>query len=288
MLAKTQPVVQGTHARRRSSRSVPRPFLKWVGGKTQLLRAFESFLPATWERYFEPFVGGGAMYWRNGEGAAVLNDFNAELATTYRVVRDEVEALIEALGEHYYDKDHYYEVRAWDTESMDDIKRAARMIFLNRTGFNGLYRVNRSGRFNVPFGRYKDPLICDESNLRACSARLKTVELRNEDFEVALADADTGDFVYLDPPYAPVSKSSNFTAYVPGGFGGDEQDRLRNTLKALDRRGVMFMLSNSDAPGLADHYERDGWRVERVYATRAVNSKASRRGKVPELVVRNY
>ncbi|MCO4769040.1 MAG: DNA adenine methylase [Deltaproteobacteria bacterium] len=288
MLAKNLPQTSAPARRRRSSRAVPRPFLKWVGGKTQLLSTFESFMPDTWGRYFEPFVGGGAMYWRNGQGESVLNDFNSELATTYRVVRDEVEGLIEALAEHYYDKDYYYEVRAWDTSRMSDVKRAARMIFLNRTGFNGLYRVNRSGRFNVPFGRYTDPLICDEENLRACSKRLGETELRNEDFEVALADADDGDFVYLDPPYAPVSRSSNFTAYVAGGFGTDQQDRLRLTLKALDHRKVRFMLSNSDAPGLAELYAADGWRVDRVMASRSVNSKASRRGKVGELVVRNY
>jgi len=262
--------------------------VKWVGGKTQLLATLGEMLPASWGRYFEPFVGGGAMFWRNGEGDSVLNDFNAELATTYRIVRDEVDSLITALGEHYYDKDYYYEVRALEPAKMTPVQRAARMIFLNRTGFNGLYRVNRKGRFNVPFGRYSNPRICDDENLRACSERLKRTELRNEDFEVALADADTGDFVYLDPPYAPVSKSANFTTYTAGGFGDAEQRRLRRTLKALDARGVNFMLSNSAAEGLAEAYSDDGWNVDIVRASRNVNSKASRRGKVNELVVRNY
>jgi len=273
---------------RRAVRSLPRPFLKWVGGKTQLLPAFEAFLPSSWGRYFEPFVGGGAMFWRNSDGPSVLNDFNPDLATTYRVVRDDVEGLIEALSEHYYDKDHYYEVRALDPNEMSLAKRAARMIFMNRTGFNGLYRVNKSGRFNVPFGRYKDPLICDEPNLRACSARLQETELREGDFEEAIADAKSGDFVYFDPPYAPVSRSANFTSYTAGGFGGTEQDRLRATLADLDRRGVQFMLSNSDAEGLYDMYRDDGWNVTKVRASRSINSKASRRGKVNELVVRNY
>jgi len=277
-----------TRGRRRNVRSVPRPFLKWVGGKTKLLPAFEALLPQSWGRYFEPFVGGGAMFWRNCEDEAVLNDANPDLAITYRVVKNDVDSLIEALGEHYYDKDHYYEVRARDPKTMSAPARAARMIFMNRTGFNGLYRVNKSGRFNVPFGRYKDPLICDEPNLRACSERLATTELREGDFEDAVKDAVEGDFVYFDPPYAPLSRSSNFTSYVAGGFGPEEQQRLRELLGSLDARGVNFMMSNSDAEGLADAYTSDGWNVSRVMASRSINSKASRRGKINELVIRNY
>jgi DNA adenine methylase len=259
-----------------------------VGGKTQLLPVFEAMLPDAWGTYFEPFVGGGAMFWRNCEGAAVLNDANPDLAVAYRVVRDDVDGLIEALGEHYYDQDHYYEVRARDPEAMTPVERAARMIFMNRTGFNGLYRVNKSGRFNVPFGRYKDPLICDEPNLRACSERLAETELVEGDFETAVKDAGPGDFVYFDPPYAPLSASSSFTSYVADGFGPDEQQRLRRLLGDLDDRGVRFMLSNSDAEGIADMYRGDGWHVTRVQASRSINSKAKRRGKISEIVVRNY
>ena len=273
---------------RRSSRALPRPFVKWVGGKSQLLKRFASLVPRSWNRYYEPFVGGGAMYFHFKPERAVLNDVNAELANAYCVVRDEVDALIEALGVHVYDKDHYYRTREQDPDDLSAVERAARTIFLNRTGFNGLYRVNKKGLFNVPFGRYTAPTICDEPNLRACSALLAGVEFRSDDFERATRDARKGDFVYLDPPYAPVSPTSDFTAYAAGGFSFEDQMRLKDMLAKLDRRGVKFMLSNSDAAGLRALYERAGWTVDRVKAGRAINSKTSRRGKVIELVVRNY
>ncbi len=274
--------------RRRSSRAVPRPFVKWVGGKSQLIKRYTSLMPKSWNRYFEPFVGGGAMYFHFKPERAVLNDVNEELANCYRTVRDEVDALIEALHTHVYDKDHYYSVREQNPDDLPEVLRAARTIFLNRTGFNGLYRVNKKGLFNVPFGRYTDPTICDEPNLRACSTLLAGVEFRSDDFERATRDAQRGDFVYLDPPYAPVSPTSDFTAYAAGGFTFEDQMRLKDMLAKLHRRGVQFMLSNSDAPGLRALYERAGWNVKRVRASRAINSKTSRRGKVYELVVRNY
>lgn len=291
MLAETlveeRPIVARTP--RRSNRPIPRPFVKWVGGKTQLLKRYTSLVPrAPWNRYYEPFVGGGAMYFHFKPERAVLNDVNGELANAYRVVRDEVSELIVALGNHVYDKDHYYAVRDQDPDHLSHVERAARTIFLNRTGFNGLYRVNKKGLFNVPFGRYTDPTICDAPNLNACSEQLAQAEFRSEDFAAACRDARRGDFVYLDPPYAPVSPTSDFTSYSAGGFGFDEQARLRDLLVRLHRRGVRFMLSNSDAPGLRSLYERAGWNVIRVRAGRAINSKTTRRGKVYELVVRNY
>jgi DNA adenine methylase len=273
---------------RRSSRAVPRPFVKWVGGKTQLIKRYTSLMPKSWNRYYEPFVGGGAMYFHFKPERAVLNDVNAELANCYGIVRDEVEELIEVLHTHVYDKDHYYSVREQNPDDLPAVHRAARTIFLNRTGFNGLYRVNKKGLFNVPFGRYTDPTICDERNLRACNTLLAGVEFRSDDFERATRDAQKGDFVYLDPPYAPVSPTSDFTAYAAGGFDFEDQMRLKDMLAKLDRRGVKFMLSNSDASGLRALYERAGWQVQRVRASRAINSKTSRRGKVYELVVRNY
>lgn len=272
---------------RPSGRPVPRPFIKWVGGKSRLLSQYESLVPSSWERYFEPFAGGAAMYWHYSEGHAVLNDLNRELVTTYRVVRDDVEALIAALRVHYYDKDYYYSVRAQDPDELTPVEQAARMIFLNRTGFNGLYRVNKSGRFNVPFGRYSNPKICDPHLLRGCSEHLKDTDLRSTDFASAVADAGEGDFVYFDPPYAPVSSTSDFTGYCAGGFDNSEQQRLRDLLVDLDARGVRFMLSNSDAPGLAQTYAKAGWDVVKVRAGRSINCNKKRRGKVPELVVRN-
>ncbi len=273
---------------RRSSRAVPRPFVKWVGGKSQLIKRYTSLMPKSWNRYFEPFVGGGAMYFHFKPERAVLNDINAELSNCYCMVRDEVDALIEALHTHVYDKDHYYRVREQNPDDLPAVDRAARTIFLNRTGFNGLYRVNKKGLFNVPFGRYTDPTICDEPNLKACSTLLAGVEFRNGDFERATRDARKGDFVYLDPPYAPVSPTSDFTAYAAGGFTFEDQMRLKGMLAKLDRRGAQFMLSNSDAPGLKALYEDAGWNVKKVLARRAINSKTSARGKVFELVVRNY
>ncbi len=267
---------------------MPRPFVKWVGGKSQLIKRYSSLLPKTWARYYEPFVGGGAMYFHFKPERAVLNDVNLELANAYTVVRDRVDELIEALHTHVYDKDHYYGIRDQSPEDLPEVDRAARTIFLNRTGFNGLYRVNKKGLFNVPFGRYTDPTICDERNLRACSELLQGVEFRSADFERAIRDAQRGDFIYLDPPYAPVSPTSDFTAYAAGGFDFNDQLRLRDTLVKLGRRGVQFMLSNSDAVGLRALYEKQGWDVQRVRASRSINSKSSRRGKVYELVVRNY
>jgi len=273
---------------RRSGRPIPRPFVKWVGGKTQLIKRYGSLVPKSWNRYYEPFIGGGALFFHFKPQQAVLNDVNAELANAYTTVRDDVDALIKVLRTHVYDKDHYYAVREQDPDDLPPVHRAARTIYLNRTGFNGLYRVNKKGLFNVPFGRYTNPTICDEPNLRACSAQLAGTEFRSTDFERACRDARKGDFVYLDPPYAPVSPTSDFTSYVAGGFGFEEQARLRDMLVKLDRRGAKFMLSNSDAQGLRKLYERAGWDVIRVRAGRAINSKTSRRGKVYELVVRNY
>lgn len=273
---------------RRSSRPIPRPFMKWVGGKSQLIKRYTSLVPKSWNRYYEPFVGGGALYFHFKPEQAVLNDVNAELANAYTVVRDQVDELIDVLRTHVYDKDHYYAVRAQHPDDLPEVHRAARTIYLNRTGFNGLYRVNKKGLFNVPFGRYTNPTICDEPNLRACSVQLAETEFRTLDFERACRDARKGDFVYLDPPYAPVSPTADFTSYVAGGFGFEEQARLRDMLVKLDRRGAKFMLSNSDATGLRKLYERAGWNVIRVRAGRAINSKTSRRGKVYELVVRNY
>jgi DNA adenine methylase len=194
----------------------PRPFLKWVGGKGQLLEQFRGLLPANYGRYFEPFLGGGAVFFSQTPPRAVLSDVNSELVDCYVAIRDAVEDVIEALRAHRYEKAHYYEVRSLDPGSLALSERAARTIFLNRTGYNGLYRVNRRGGFNVPFGRYSNPRLCDPANLRACALALRGVDIRCREFDDAVKGARRQDFVYFDPPYVPVSTTSNFTNYVAG------------------------------------------------------------------------
>jgi DNA adenine methylase len=266
----------------------PRPFLKWVGGKGQMLDQLQPLLPApgSYRRYFEPFAGGAALFFSLAPRRAVLADVNEELIDCYRATRDEVDAVIEALGGYKYGTDDYYRARELDPRSLPLAQRAARTMFLNRTGYNGLYRVNRSGKFNVPMGRYTNPLLCDAANLRACSKALQKVVLRVEDFEAVAARAKAGDFVYFDPPYVPVSDTASFTSYVPGGFGPDQQRRLAAVFAKLAGRGVSAILSNSDTPAVRELYR--GFRIDRVLASRHINSRGSRRGKVGEVVVANF
>ena len=265
---------------------IPRPFLKWVGGKTQLLQYLTEMIPESTGIYHEPFVGGGALFFELAPNRAVLSDLNQELIDCYRAVRDSVEEVIEILKTHRYEKEHFYQVRAVDPWQLSLTERAARMIYLNRTGFNGLYRVNSKGEFNVPFGRYTNPTICDEPNLRACSRRLQGVELLCEPFEAVLTRAKSGDLVYFDPPYIPVSNTSNFTAYEKSGFGMDSQEHLAEIFDELAERGVFAMLSNADVPWMRSRYEEHYLRP--IKAARNVNSKADKRGPVSELIVTNY
>ena len=264
----------------------PRPFLKWVGGKTQLLDQFRPLLPEMFGRYFEPFVGGAALFFALRPARSSLRDVNEELVDCYRAIRDDVDAVIAALGKHRYEESHYYKVREVDPTSLPRPQRAARTIFLNKTGFNGLYRVNRAGQFNVPFGRHTNPSICDEDNLRSCSLALQGVELEVRDFRRIVRDAVAGDFVYFDPPYAPVSDTADFTAYAAGGFGWADQESLAKVFSDLTAKGVYAMLSNSDTQGVRDLYQ--GFAIDDVSAARNVNSNIARRGKVAEVVVRNY
>jgi DNA adenine methylase len=274
----------------RNGRVLPRPFLKWVGGKTQLLDELSARVPANIQRYFEPFVGGGALYFHKRPKQCVLADLNSELMNCWSSIRDDVSALIEDLGRHYYDKDYFYSVRAQDPSQLTAVQAASRTIFLNRTGFNGLYRVNKKGGFNVPFGRYSNPLICDEENLQACSAALQTVQFRTAPFAAVVEEVGQGDFVYLDPPYVPLSRTANFTGYVAGGFGPHDQQQLAQALVGIHRRGGRFMLSNADTPGTRAMYRAlpiESLKIEQVQASRSVNCRSSGRGKVGELIVRN-
>jgi DNA adenine methylase len=282
-----------------------RPFLKWAGGKQQLLPALRAAAPAHLERYIEPFLGGGALFFAlaqdgripAGHGSAVLTDLNEELVTTYLEVRDHLEALAARLADleaAYLEADAearaamFYATR--EEAPTAALEVAARFIFLNKTCFNGLYRVNRSGRFNVPHGRYARPRILDRPTLEAASAALRHADLRTVDFEAACADARRGDFVYLDPPFHPLSTTSNFTAYTRHDFGREDQLRLKWLIDDLTARGVSVMLSNSPHPWLVGLYEsdRDRYRVERVPARRAINASGAGRGAIDELLVTNY
>ena len=242
--------------------------------------------------YYEPFVGGGALFFalagRRQFRRAAIADANAELVDTYLAIRDEVDAVIAELIVHagLHDKSHYYEVRERDDRSRTRAVRAARLIYLNRTGFNGLYRVNSRGKFNVPFGRHTNPLILNEGRLRAVSAVLGGIEIVSGSFERVVENATPGDFVYFDPPYAPLSTSSSFTAYSQGGFGDADQVKLAHVMRDLGRRKVAALLSNSDCPRTRELYQ--GLDVLTVPATRRINSVATRRGPVNELLVRSF
>lgn len=272
------------------------PFLKWAGGKKRLAATVAARAPSHFARYHEPFLGGGAVFFalRGGGygGPANLADASAELISCFEAIRDEIEPLIAQLrrlaDSYLVSNDRskvYYDVRA--RLPLAPVDRAARMMFLNRTCYNGLYRVNSQGGFNVPHGRYANPRIIDEANLRACSAVLKGVDLRCEDFEAACDRAEPGDFVYLDPPYQPLSRTSSFTGYTAGAFGPVEQERLRNCFERMTARGVAAVLSNSDHACMRDLYGERDYGIEEVSMSRAINSVGSKRTAVPELLISN-
>ncbi|NPV29138.1 MAG: DNA adenine methylase [Firmicutes bacterium] len=264
----------------------PKPPVKWAGGKGQLLAQFEPLFPARFNVYHEPFVGGGAVFFHLLPERAVLIDNNPDLINFYLVVRDNLDELLQDARKHRNEANYYYRVRGLDPEVLSPVERASRFLFLNKTGYNGLWRVNRQGKHNVPFGRYKNPKIVDEENLRLVSAALKKAKIILGDFSEVLRHASKGDFVYFDPPYYPLSETANFTDYTAESFGLQEQERLAETFKLLDRRGCFVMLSNSDTEFVRQLYR--GYDIRVVYAKRAINCRADRRGPVSELVIRNY
>ncbi|MCI5065475.1 DNA adenine methylase [bacterium] len=268
----------------------PHPFLKWAGGKRQLLPEILYRVPDQFGTYFEPFLGGGAVFFALSPKRAVLSDLNRELIGTYSVIRDELDLLLDWLPKYKYEKEEYYRIRALDRapefQFLPEHVRAARVIYLNRTCFNGLYRVNSSGYFNTPIGKYKNPKIVDEENLRACSQALQGATLSHRSFDAVLDEVKKGDFVYLDPPYPPLSASADFTNYTEESFSWDDQVRLREFCVELDRKGAFFLLSNAGIPPIQELYDR--FTVEEILAKRAINSKSDRRGEVCEVLVRNY
>ncbi len=268
------------------------PFLKWAGGKRQLLDEIRKYVPKGYNTYYEPFVGGGAVLFSLQPERAVINDINAELIRTYRVIRDDVDTLLEHLARHQNDKEYFYALRALDRteqfQSLSPAERASRLIYLNKTCYNGLFRVNRQGQFNVPFGGYKNPNIVNEPVLRAVHQYLveNEIDILNTDFVEAVASAKEGDFVYIDPPYDPISSTASFTGYSLDGFGKDEQIRLKKTVDSLTNRGCKVLLSNSATDFIKDLYK--DYHIVIVAANRAINSNASKRGKIDEVLVMNY
>lgn len=273
-----------------------RPFLKWVGGKAQLLSQFEEYYPKDFNNYFEPFLGGGAVFFDLSPVTAHLNDVNTTLIAAYKNLKNKPNEIVRILKrlDAQYKKGNaeeqsalFYRVREkFNNLPISEIEKTAYLIFLNKTCFNGMYRENSSGGFNSPFGKYKKPPILDQENLFEVSKILKKVKLTALPFEKSLKNAIKNDFIYFDPPYYPLSKTSNFTSYHKDSFTESDQLKLRNIFLDLDKRGCFVMLSNSCTGFIKDIYE--GFRQEIVLANRSINCKASGRGKIKELLIMNY
>lgn len=272
-----------------------KPFLKWAGGKRQLLSIIQQYLPAKYTEYYEPFVGAGAMLFSLQPQKSTINDSNGELVNCYQVIRDQPEELLKLCQQHRENntKEYYYQLREQDRQ--DDfnqrtpVERAARIIYLNKTCFNGLFRVNNSGQFNVPYGKYKNPVIADPTVIRAISAYLNQaqVDIFNGDFEQAVSKAQKGSFIYFDPPYYPLSNTSSFTGYSMNSFAEKEQKRLKEVCDELTKRNCQVLASNSAAPFIKFLYDDPNYEVVEVKATRAINAVASKRGRINELLIYN-
>jgi DNA adenine methylase len=275
-----------------------KPFLKWAGGKRQLLPEILSkhlppdFASLSPKQYFEPFIGAGAVLLALQPSRATIGDQNAELVNCYQVIRDRLPELIDALQEHRNEAEYYYQVRQWDRQDdfdrRDEVVRAARIIFLNKTCYNGLFRVNNQGQFNVPFGRYRNPKILDTEALKAIHDYLRSaqVHINQGDFQETVRSAQAGDFVYFDPPYDPLTATASFTSYGAGGFDQAAQIRLRDIFVELHQRGCWLLLSNSDTEFIRELY--DGFAICSIDATRAINSNPLKRGKISEVLIKNY
>ncbi|MGV9172921.1 MAG: DNA adenine methylase [Promethearchaeia archaeon] len=279
--------------RNRKSKKIignPRPFLKWAGGKRQLIPQMDQYFPQEFDRYIEPFVGGGAIFFYLLPERAILNDINSDLINCYRIIKEEVIPLMQSLKGHKNDEDYYYALRKVDrTEKYAEwsaVQKASRIIYLNRCCYNGLYRVNSKGQFNVPFGRYKNPTFCDQENLIAIHKALQNTKLLNKSFEFVNEIAQKGDFIYFDPPYHPISESSSFTSYTKNDFEKKDQRKLAEIYKELNNRGCKLMLSNSFCQLILNLYSE--FNIKKIKATRAINSDASKRGAINEVLVLNY
>jgi DNA adenine methylase len=273
-----------------------KPFVKWVGGKRQLLAEITPLIPEAFTRYIEPFTGGGAVFFSLSKRLlddhipAWLNDINPELINAYQVVRDRPDVLLADLHTHIHSKEYFSSIRGLDRQegglsSLTPVQRASRFIYLNRTAFNGLYRVNAKGQFNVPFGRYKNPAIADADTIYRCSKALQKVKISCSSFDTLLPQTKEGDFIYLDPPYIPLNKTSYFTSYDQTGFRHAEQQKLADLIRDIDRRGVRFLVSNAYVPELKDFYS--GFTIIEVQATRAINANKDGRHAISEALITN-
>ncbi len=275
-----------------ASSSSTQPVLKWVGGKRQLLESIRLHLPTKINSYYEPFIGGGALLFDIRPPKAVINDVNAELINVYQTIRDDLDALIQDLKRHKNESEYYYHLRAADRENdyakLTKVQRASRILYLNKTCYNGLFRVNSQGHFNVPFGRYKNPTIVNESALRAVHRYLATSDttLMVGDFERSVEKARRGSFIYFDPPYHPISATSSFTGYAAKGFGVEDQIRLKNACDRLEKKGCKFLVSNSYCKFIKDLYT--GYTQISIPASRNINSVGNGRGKILEVLIKNY
>jgi len=263
------------------------PFLKWAGGKSELLPELVKRLPRSFNRYYEPFLGGGALFFYLTPAEAVLSDVNEEIINCYNAAKAKLPELISELRKHRNERNYFLRVRRMQPWQLDPITRAARFIFLNKTCYNGLYRVNQKGEFNVPFGKYDNPRICDEAGLTRASRALQAADILCRDFRHVLYSAQPQDFVYFDPPYSPLSATSSFTAYSESPFGEREQKALRQVFDALSDRDCRVMVSNSDNETVRRLYDGRAT-IHSVQASRAINSRADKRGKISELIITNY
>ncbi len=274
------------------SKLLVKPVVKWAGGKTKLLNQLSMYLPAVFNNYHEPFLGGGALFFylfpeiKKRNACAYLSDSVEELINLYKIIKDRVEELITISKNHIYDQKYYYDIRSLDPARLSDLQRASRMLYLNKTCFNGLYRVNSRGQFNVSFGDYTNPVIVNSEALRGASAAFQSARLAAGDFKLVLKNAAAGDFIYLDPPYVPLSATSNFTGYTAGSFSMADHRRLRDVFKALSARGCYVMLSNSNTDFTRELFQ--GCNIKTITATRAINSDARKRGSIKELVILSY
>jgi len=275
---------------RNKKRITPHPFVKWAGGKRQLIPKMEKYIPNEYKKYIEPFIGGGALFFHLNPPEAILIDNNKELINCYNVIKANLDELVVSLKKHKNNKEYYYEVREADrnlTEfsNWSDVERASRTIYMNRCCYNGLYRVNSKGFFNVPFGRYKNPRFCDEENLKAVHEALQTAEIIWGDFEDCLNYANKGDFIYFDPPYHPLSETANFTSYTKDNFGKESQERLFKVFDELNNRGCKLLLSNSYNKFIIELYK--DYKIIILNAKRAINSNPDKRGEIKEVLVLN-
>lgn len=267
------------------------PILKWVGGKRQLLAEIMPLINKNCSTYVEPFVGGGAVFFELQPKKAIINDYNDELINVYLIVRDSADELIAELEEHNKNnsEEYFYELRALDRSSeykeMNNVQKAARIIYLNKTCYNGLYRVNAAGQFNSPYGKYKNPNIINATTIRAMSNYLKKaqIDIRSGDYREVLKGLRKGAFVYLDPPYMPISSSSSFTGYTDNGFSYEQQVELKKECDKLKAKGVLFLQSNSDCPEIRELYK--DYEIKTVQAKRSINSKADKRGEISEVLI---